>query len=76
MITVDGARVIFDSQTWGLVRASNTSPYLTLRFEGPNEEKVIRAKNIFADILEKFPEIGDKLSRTTVSSPTGKLGYV
>jgi len=76
VITVDGARVIFDSQTWGLVRASNTSPYLTLRFEGPNEEKVIRAKNIFADILEKFPEIGDKLSRTTVSSPTGKLGYV
>jgi len=76
VITVDGARVIFDSQTWGLVRASNTSPYLTLRFEGPSEEKVIRAKNIFADILEKFPQIGDKLCRTTVSSPSGKLGYV
>jgi len=76
VITVDGARVVFDSQTWGLVRASNTSPYLTLRFEGPNEEKVIWAKNIFADILEKFPEIGDKLCRIAVSSPTGKLGYV
>jgi len=76
IITVDGARVVFDSQTWGLVRASNTSPYLTLRFEGPNEKKVIKVKNIFADILEKFPEVGDKLCRTAVSSPTGKLGYV
>ncbi|MGB9707029.1 MAG: phosphomannomutase/phosphoglucomutase [Microgenomates group bacterium] len=76
VITIDGGRVVFDTQTWGLVRASNTSPYLTLRFEGPSEEKVLKAKNVFADVLEKFPQIGDRLSRTQVASPTGKLGYV
>ncbi|MGB9911562.1 MAG: phosphomannomutase/phosphoglucomutase [Microgenomates group bacterium] len=76
VITIDGVRVVFDSQTWGLVRPSNTSPYLTLRFEGPTKEAVLKAKNIFADILEKYPEVGDKLSRTEIASPTGKLGYV
>ena len=31
-IDIDGARVLFPDG-WGLVRASNTNPYLTLRFE-------------------------------------------
>ena len=32
-IDIDGARILFP-EGWGLVRASNTNPYLTLRFEG------------------------------------------
>ena len=32
-IDIDGARILF-REGWGLVRASNTNPYLTLRFEG------------------------------------------
>ena len=32
-IDIDGARVLFPGRGWGLVRASNTNPYLTLRFE-------------------------------------------
>lgn len=32
VITIDGLRIHFD-QGWGLVRSSNTSPYLILRFE-------------------------------------------
>src|SRR5690606_37112475 len=35
--TLDGLRVDYP-QGWGLVRASNTSAALTLRFEGENEE--------------------------------------
>ena len=31
-IDIDGARILFP-EGWGLVRASNTNPYLTLRFE-------------------------------------------
>ncbi len=36
VITVDGARVLFD-EGWGLVRASNTQPVLVLRFEARSE---------------------------------------
>lgn len=76
VIEIDGARVNFSETSWGLVRASNTSPYLTLRFEAETEEEVLKIKNIFADILEEFDEVHDKLDRTKPYSLTGKLGYV
>ncbi|EKD43098.1 MAG: hypothetical protein ACD_72C00462G0006, partial [uncultured bacterium] len=73
---IDGARVQFSPDSWGIVRASNTSPYLTLRFEAETIEEVLRMKNIIADELEKYPEIGDKLNRTEVATLTGTLGWV
>jgi phosphomannomutase/phosphoglucomutase len=75
-IDIDGVRVIFSPTSWGLVRASNTSPYLTIRVEADIEEEVIKIKNILADELEKYPEIGDKLDRTAVTTHTGRLGWV
>ena len=36
---------------WGLVRASNTTPSLVLRFEGDNEQALERVKGIFRDVL-------------------------
>jgi len=44
LITIDGARVIFDDG-WGLIRASNTQPALVLRFEAISFERmhIIRA---------------------------------
>jgi len=44
VIDIDGARVYFDDGSWGLVRASNTSPKLSLRFEGRTLEIVERMK--------------------------------
>lgn len=73
---IDGARVSFPDGSWGLVRASNTSPYLTIRVEGPTVESVLKVKNILADVLDPVAEIKDKLSRTEVASPTGTLGFV
>ena len=75
-IKIDGVRVIFDKTSWGLVRASNTSPYLTIRFEADTKERLLELKNIFADQLEKFPEIMDKIDRQNVASHTGRLGWV
>lgn len=45
VITVDGARVLFEGG-WGLVRASNTQPVLVLRFEADSEARLasIRAE--------------------------------
>lgn len=51
--TIDGLRIdFFDG--WGLVRASNTAPVLTLRFEASNEEALERIKQQFKDELVKI----------------------
>ena len=44
--TIDGIRADFD-YGWGLVRASNTTPSLALRFEAESEEKLEQLKNNF-----------------------------
>ncbi|MCB1647407.1 MAG: phosphomannomutase/phosphoglucomutase, partial [Pseudomonadales bacterium] len=50
LTTVDGIRVDY-SDGWGLVRASNTNPCLTLRFEADNNEALERVKKTFRDQL-------------------------
>lgn len=76
VVTIDGSRIIFSDTSWALVRASNTSPYLTIRFEAPTAEEVLKMKNLVADELDTFSEIGDKLDRKNVTSLTGKLGWL
>ena len=46
VITIDGLRVEFENG-WGLVRPSNTSPYLILRFEANTEDELKRIEEIF-----------------------------
>src|SRR3989338_466816 len=73
---IDGVRFQVSETGWGLVRSSNTSPYLTVRVEGATEVEVLKIKNILADELEQFPQVGDKLDRKNVTSLSGKLGWV
>ncbi|MFH1375136.1 MAG: phosphomannomutase/phosphoglucomutase [Patescibacteria group bacterium] len=54
---LDGIRVNFDDGAWGIVRASNTSPCLTLRFEAGSEERLQEVKKIFAGRLKKHSEL-------------------
>lgn len=56
-ITIDGVRVKFDSTSWGAVRASNTSPNLTLRFEADTEKKLAEIQKTMVDELKKYPEV-------------------
>ena len=46
VITLDGLRVHF-KEGWGLVRASNTSPYLILRFEAINHAVLSDIQTLF-----------------------------
>lgn len=46
IIDIDGVRVEYQ-YGWGLVRASNTSPNLVIRFEGDDEQSIARIKKIF-----------------------------
>jgi phosphomannomutase/phosphoglucomutase len=54
-IDIDGARVLFPGGGWGLVRASNTNPYLTLRFEAKTETAIEDMKRVIYDALRRYP---------------------
>ncbi len=57
LTTIDGIRADF-SDGWGLVRASNTSPSLVIRFEADNEAALERIKDKFrATMLAVKPDI-------------------
>lgn len=56
VVTVDGARAIFENG-WGLVRASNTQPAITLRFEARTKADLARYIGLFKEQLDKYTEI-------------------
>jgi phosphomannomutase/phosphoglucomutase len=56
-IDIDGARVNFPNGGWGLMRASNTNPYLTLRFEADSEEEIAAMKQVLYGALGRYPFI-------------------
>lgn len=59
VITIDGARVVFPTG-WALVRASNTEPALTYRFESTKSEEDLR--RIIAIVRQALEEEGVKLN--------------
>ena len=56
LTTIDGVRVDY-AKGWGLVRASNTTPVLVLRFEGNDEAALERIQALFRSQLQ--PVLGD-----------------
>jgi len=46
LVTIDGVRADW-SDGWGLVRPSNTTPILVLRFDADNEEALKRIQDVF-----------------------------
>ncbi|MGB2001827.1 MAG: phosphomannomutase/phosphoglucomutase, partial [Porticoccaceae bacterium] len=53
VITLDGLRVEY-ANGWGLIRASNTSANLTLRFEADDSESLEEIKRRFSKQLSPF----------------------
>ena len=54
-ITIDGLRVDF-KDGWGLLRASNTTPKLVLRFEAKTSERLNEIQKLFLDQLKQIDE--------------------
>ena len=50
---IDGVRVDY-ADGWGLVRASNTTPCLVLRFEGKNKAAMSKVQDKFREVLTKI----------------------
>jgi phosphomannomutase len=56
VFTLDGARVQFEDG-WGVVRASNTQPAVTLRFESYTAPALVANMKTFKALLDKYPEV-------------------
>ena len=55
--TIDGIRVSI-GDSWALMRASNTSPKLVLRFEGDTEDNLNEIRTLFENNFQRiFPDI-------------------
>ncbi|MCS7002334.1 MAG: phosphomannomutase/phosphoglucomutase [Dehalococcoidia bacterium] len=55
-IDIDGVRIVFPNG-WALVRASNTEPSLTSRFEATTPEGLREIMTMVKDKLREFPEV-------------------
>lgn len=53
IITIDGVRVTFDDG-WALVRASNTGPNITARFEATTKERLEELQKEFISLIEMW----------------------
>ena len=61
LIDIDGLRYEFRNG-WGLLRASNTGPAITLRFEAESEAALDGIRESFAQTLAKIdPNLADSL---------------
>jgi phosphomannomutase/phosphoglucomutase len=61
LINIDGLRIEF-RQGWGLIRASNTGPAISMRFEADSEASLTRIQNDFKDLLLRIdPTLVDSL---------------
>ena len=52
-LTIDGIKVLFDD-SWALVRASNTGPNITARFEANTKQRLEELQNEFVSLLQQF----------------------
>ena len=52
-IDIDGVRVTFDDG-WALVRASNTGPNLTIRFEAKDSSTLSKIQREFTELIEEY----------------------
>ncbi|MBO5183002.1 MAG: phosphomannomutase/phosphoglucomutase [Bacilli bacterium] len=57
VVDIDGVRVEFED-SWALVRASNTGPNLTGRFEAKTKERLNEIEKEFKDLITRFSENG------------------
>ncbi len=59
VVDIDGVRAQFE-HGWGLVRASNTQPAITLRFEAYERPQVAEYIQRFKTLLDQHPEVNQE----------------
>ncbi|MCY3718250.1 MAG: hypothetical protein OXG07_01675, partial [Anaerolineaceae bacterium] len=56
VVDIDGVRASFE-HGWGLVRASNTQPAITLRFEAQKRSQVADYIRRYKALLDRYPSV-------------------
>lgn len=59
---IDGIRLDF-KDGFGIIRASNTGEYFTLRFDANSQEQLKRIQHIFVSMLAAYPEIASAIAQ-------------
>ncbi len=67
VFTLDGARATFE-HGWGLVRASNTQPAITLRFEAYTPAELVTYMKRFQVLLDHFPQVDQTALQTQIDA--------
>ena len=57
VIAIDGARVPLERGAWFLVRASNTTPVLTVRFEARERDDLLAARDLLVSALVEHDSV-------------------
>ncbi len=70
VITVDGARANFE-HGWGLVRASNTQPAITMRFEAHDKNELVEYMKRFKALLDQHPEVNSTKLQEQIAAFSG-----
>ncbi|WP_043973796.1 phosphomannomutase/phosphoglucomutase [Acinetobacter sp. NBRC 110496] len=61
---IDGVRLDFDDG-FGIIRASNTGEYFTVRFDADNQNRLIEIRQKFVVMLQdQYPQIAQELAQT------------
>ena len=55
IIDIDGIKIMYQD-CWGLIRCSNTTSNLVLRFEADNEKAMTKIKSIIKDEMLKIDQ--------------------
>jgi len=53
-ITIDGIKIMFNDDSWCLIRVSNTGPNITARFEAKNKTRLNELITEFVPFIEKY----------------------
>ena len=59
---IDGIRLDF-KDGFGIIRASNTGEYFTLRFDAHSQTELSRIQHIFVSMLAAYPEIASEIAQ-------------
>ena len=70
VVAVDGARAEFENG-WGLIRASNTQPAVTLRFEAYERSQIVEYMQRFKVLLDRYPAVDQTKFDAIVAQFTG-----
>lgn len=74
IIEVDGVRAQFKDESWFLIRASNTGPELTLKFEATTKDMLLQRMEEVDRLLQEYPVVRRERLEEAIDNVQRELG--